>query len=58
MIWPLLIGVNRAKYMLMTGDLISAEEAFEMGLVNKVVEEGDALGEAMALARRLADGPP
>ena len=57
-IWPLLVGVNRAKYMLMTGDIISADEAFEMGLVNKVVEEGESLAEAMSLARRLADGPP
>ncbi len=57
-IWPLLIGVNRAKYMLMTGDLISADEAYEMGLVNKVVEEDESLAEALKLARRLADGPP
>lgn len=56
-IWPLLVGVNRAKYMLMTGDLISATEALEMGLVNRVVEEGEALPEAVALAQRLAAGP-
>jgi len=56
-IWPLLVGVNRAKYMLMTGDLIPAEEAFKMGLVNRVVDEGEALPEALALARRLAAGP-
>lgn len=57
-IWPLLVGVNRAKYMLMTGDLVTADEAFQMGLVNKVVEEGEALNEAMAIARRLAAGAP
>jgi enoyl-CoA hydratase/carnithine racemase len=57
-IWPLLVGVNRAKYMLMTGDIISADEAYEMGLVNQVVEEDQALPEALKLARRLADGPP
>lgn len=57
-IWPLLIGVNRAKYWLMTGDLMSAEEAYELGLVNKVVDEGAALTEAQALARRLAAGAP
>ncbi|MFN0145181.1 MAG: enoyl-CoA hydratase-related protein, partial [Dehalococcoidia bacterium] len=39
-IWPLLVGVNRAKYMLMTGDLIPADEAMAMGLVNRVVDEG------------------
>lgn len=56
-IWPLLVGVNRAKYMLMTGDLVSAEEALAMGLVNRVVDEGEALAGATALARRLAAGP-
>jgi enoyl-CoA hydratase len=57
-IWPLLIGVNRAKQLLMTGDLISAEEAMRLGLVNTVVEEGQALPEALAFARRLANGAP
>jgi enoyl-CoA hydratase/carnithine racemase len=57
-IWPLLVGVNRAKYMLITGDLINAEEAMAMGLVNRVVEDGEALPEALALARRLAASAP
>lgn len=57
-IWPLLVGVNRAKYMLMTGDLATAEEAMAMGLINKVVDEGEALNEATAIARRLANGAP
>jgi enoyl-CoA hydratase len=57
-IWPLLVGVNRAKYMLMSGDLIGADEAFAMGLVNKVVDEGEAFNEAMAIAHKLAAGAP
>lgn len=57
-IWPLLVGVNRAKYMLMTGDLATADEAMQMGLVNRVVDEGQALDEALALAHRLANGAP
>ncbi len=57
-IWPLLVGVNRAKYMLMTGELATAEDALAMGLVNKVVDEGQALAEATAIARRLAAGAP
>jgi len=57
-IWPLLVGVNRAKYMLMSGDLIPAEEALAMGLVNKVVEDGEALPEALAVAHKLAAGAP
>ena len=56
--WPLLVGVNRAKYMLMTGDLIPGEEAFAMGVVNQVVDEGEAVNAALALAQRLAKGAP
>lgn len=57
-IWPLLVGVNRAKYLLMSGDLVPAEEAFAMGLVNKVVDEGEAFNEALVVARKLAAGAP
>ncbi len=57
-IWPLLVGVNKAKQLLMTGDLIGAEKALELGLISEITEEGEALNEAMVLARRLADGPP
>jgi enoyl-CoA hydratase len=57
-IWPLLIGVNRAKELLMTGDLLSARQAYEMGLVNHVVEEGQALPRALEIAHRLAAGAP
>lgn len=57
-IWPLLIGVNRAKYMLMSGDLISADEAFAMGLVNRVVDEGESFNEGLVVARKLAAGAP
>jgi len=57
-IWPLLIGVNRAKQLLMTGDLLSADEAMALGLVNSVVDEGEALPAALAMARRLAAGAP
>lgn len=57
-IWPLLVGVNRAKYMLMTGDLIDAQAAMAMGLVNRVVDDGQALSEALALAQRFASSAP
>jgi len=57
-IWPLLMGVNRAKYMLMSGDLIGAEEAYALGLVNKVVDDGEALDEALRIAQKLAAGAP
>jgi enoyl-CoA hydratase len=56
-IWPLLIGVNRAKYHLMTGDRLAAPEAFAFGLVNAVVDEEEVLPRALAIADRLAAGP-
>jgi enoyl-CoA hydratase len=56
-IWPLLLGVNRAKYFLMTGDRLNAEEAERLGLVNFVVDDGKAVDAALELATRLASGP-
>jgi enoyl-CoA hydratase len=54
-IWPLLMGVNRAKYYLMTGDRLTADEADRLGLVTFVAD--DALDKALEVARRLAAGP-
>jgi enoyl-CoA hydratase len=56
-IWPLLMGVNRAKYYLMTGDRLTATEAERLGLVNFVVDDGTVVDAALALAGRLAAGP-
>lgn len=56
-IWPLLVGLSRAKQYLMTGDELDAAEAERIGLVNQVVPPGEALEAATALARRFADGP-
>jgi enoyl-CoA hydratase len=57
LIWPFLIGVNRAKFFLMTGDRVDAEEAERIGLVNFVVDDDRLLDEAVGLAARLAAGP-
>ncbi len=56
-IWPLLCGVARAKYLLMTGDFIDGEEAARIGLVSKAVDDGEVLREALELADRLGQGP-
>jgi enoyl-CoA hydratase len=56
-LWPLLMGPNRAKEYLMTGDLVSAADADRLGLVNHVVPRAQVLDEAMAMAKRLAAGP-
>ena len=55
---PRVIGMSRASELLFTGDVIDAKTAQEWGLVSRVVT-GDALmGEAMALARKIAQQPP
>lgn len=56
-IWPLLVGVHRAKEYLMTGDLIPALEAERIGLVNHVVPPDDLMPKAREMAERLANGP-
>ena len=56
-IWPFLMGVNRAKYYLMTGDRLKAEEAERLGLVNFVVDDAQLLPRALEIADRLAAGP-
>ena len=56
-IWPALIGMAKAKELLMTGDIIDAQEAERIGLINKVVPHDDLMDTVMALAKRLATGP-
>jgi enoyl-CoA hydratase/carnithine racemase len=48
------VARKHAMEMLLTGDLISAEEARRIGLLNRVVAPGSELTEALALARRIA----
>ena len=55
-LWPMLIGANRAKEYLFTGDLLTGPEAEAIGLVNHSVPESELLEQAMALAHRLAKG--
>lgn len=55
-IWPLLTSLCRAKEMLMTGKLLSAEEALRFGLANYVVPADQLMPTALDMARRLAKG--
>src|SRR5665811_696253 len=55
---PRLIGSNKALEMNLIGDPILADEAFEMGLANRVVEDHELLDTALAWARRLAAQAP
>jgi enoyl-CoA hydratase/carnithine racemase len=52
---PRIVGLGRAAELLLTGDFITAEEAFRIGLYNRIV--ADAPREARALAEALAQGP-
>jgi enoyl-CoA hydratase/carnithine racemase len=44
---------KQAMEMLLTGDMVSAEDAYRIGLVNRVVEPGRAREEALELARKI-----
>ena len=54
---PRLIGVGKAKELLLTGDQVSGDEAYRLGIVNKVVAKEALQDEAKALAKKLASKP-
>lgn len=55
---PRRVGLHRAKELALFGDIISAVDASEMGLVNRVLPDGELDAFVDAWARRLAAGPP
>lgn len=57
LIWPLLVGMAKAKYHLLTNEPIDGTEAERLGLVAKVVDDDQLLEEARRIAGRLAAGP-
>jgi enoyl-CoA hydratase len=56
-IFPQLTGLNKAKELLMTAGMMSGEEAYRLGIVQRLVPHDRLMDEAMGLARRLASGP-
>lgn len=54
---PRIVGMSKAAEMTFTGDMLSASEARDCGLVSKVVPAADLLSEAAAIARRIAANP-
>jgi enoyl-CoA hydratase len=59
LVWPLALGPARAKRFLLTGDRLSAEEAYQFGLVTDLVDTPDeVLPAARALAAKMAALPP
>ena len=56
LVWPLLCGLAKAKYFLLTCEPISGEEAERIGLVSLCVEDEDVYDTAFKVARKLANG--
>jgi len=57
-VWPMLLGINRARYFLLTGQTISAREALALGLVSEIHPAARLLDRAWELAQDIAQRPP
>jgi enoyl-CoA hydratase/carnithine racemase len=53
-VYPLLLGLNRGRYFLLTGQTIGASQALELGLVSEVLPRAELLPRAWILAEQLA----
>lgn len=56
-VWPMLLGLNRGRYFLMTGQELSAAEALNLGVVNEVMPQAELLPRAWDLARAIRKRP-
>ena len=56
-VWPLVLGTNRGRYFLLTGQKISAQEALTLGVVNEVLPRDRVLPRAWELAEQIAKRP-
>lgn len=54
---PRLVGLSKALELLWTGDPVTAEEAMQIGMISRAVDDGQALAEALKLATRIAKQP-
>jgi enoyl-CoA hydratase/carnithine racemase len=57
-VWPLVLGINRGRYFLLTGQKLSAQEALQLGVVSEVLPKEQLLPRAWDLARQLLKQPP
>lgn len=55
---PRLVGLGRAMEMIITGDFIDSQEAYRIGLVNRIVPHKDLMDMTMELAHKIASRPP
>lgn len=58
LVWTELLGCNRGRYFLMTGQTLSAQEALSLGVVNEVLPPEQLLPRARALALQILEKPP
>ncbi|HEX2270734.1 MAG TPA: enoyl-CoA hydratase-related protein [Pyrinomonadaceae bacterium] len=56
-ILPRLVGQKRAAELMFTGDMVTAQQAAEMGMINSVVADAELMDHVMSLAERLAQSP-
>jgi 2-(1,2-epoxy-1,2-dihydrophenyl)acetyl-CoA isomerase len=56
-ILPRLVGMKRAAELMFTGDMLTAQSALEMGMINAVTPDGELMSHALAMADRLAAAP-
>lgn len=57
-IFPLLMGFNRARYFMLTGQQLSAQECLDLGMINEILPREDVLPRAYELARQILKAPP
>ena len=58
LVWPLVLGANRGRYFLLTGQKLSAQEALNLGVVSEVLPHAQLLARAWELAAQLTKQPP
>ncbi|HEY4125086.1 MAG TPA: enoyl-CoA hydratase-related protein, partial [Rhizomicrobium sp.] len=58
LLWPLAVGMHRAKEYLMTGEPVPAKTAEAIGLINRALPEAELDAHVQAMAEKLRDLPP
>ena len=56
-VFPMIMGLNRGRYFLLTGQVLEAQEALECGLVNEVLPGDKVLPRAWELAAKIMEQP-
>jgi 2-(1,2-epoxy-1,2-dihydrophenyl)acetyl-CoA isomerase len=54
---PRLVGWKRATELMMTGEIVSARDALEMGMINRVAPDNGLMSQTLAMAQKLAESP-